>query len=74
LKRLATLPEELRRQLYSAIAKLDRKRTLVLIVKIKTIDTHLAAVLEDFVRNLAFEPLRDLIEKSAQPGQEDSGD
>jgi DNA-binding response OmpR family regulator len=66
-EQLAALPEDLRGQLYQAIVELDRKRALALIGKIKTIDAHIAGVLEVFVRNLAFEPLLDLIEKSEQP-------
>jgi hypothetical protein len=73
-ERLAALPKDLRGQLYQAIVELDRKRTLALIGKIKTIDAHIAEALEVFVRNLAFEPLLNLIEKSEQPEQEESRD
>jgi CheY-like chemotaxis protein len=66
-ERLAALPQDLRGQLYQAIVELDTKRTLALIGKIKSIDAHLAEELEVFVRNMAFEPLLDLIEKSGQP-------
>ena len=47
---------------------------MAIIGKIKTINVHIAEGLEVFVRNLAFEPLLDLIEKSEQPEHEESRD
>jgi CheY-like chemotaxis protein len=73
-QRLAALPADLRGQLYKAVAELDRKRTLALIKAIKPIDAQLAGGLAVFVRNLAFEPMLDLLKKSEQPQQEDSHD
>ena len=71
-KQLATLPADCRGQLHKAVVELDRKQALALIEKIKTIDVRIAGRLEVFVRNLAFEPLLDLLEKSERPEQEDS--
>jgi signal transduction histidine kinase/DNA-binding response OmpR family regulator len=69
-ERLATLPADLLRQLYKAALELDRKQILAAIGKIRAIDVHIAGELESFVRNLAFEPLLDLLEKNAAPEQE----
>ncbi len=74
LEQLATLPADLRGQLHKAVIELDRKQALTLIEEIKTIDAPIAGGLEVFIRNLAFEPLLDLLEKSEQPEQEDSRD
>ena len=71
-EQLAALPVDLHRQLHKATVELDRKGALALIGKIKTIDAHIAEGLEVFVRNLAFEPLLDLLEKKEQSEQEDS--
>jgi signal transduction histidine kinase/ligand-binding sensor domain-containing protein/DNA-binding response OmpR family regulator len=73
-EQLATLPADLRRQLHIALVELDRKRSLALIEKIKTIDAPIAGGVEVLVRNLAFEHLLDLLEKSEQPEQKDSHD
>jgi PAS domain S-box-containing protein len=73
-EQLAALPEDLRGQLHKAVVELDRKRALALIEKIKTIDARIAGGLEVFIRNLAFEPLLDLLEKSEPPEQEDGRD
>jgi signal transduction histidine kinase/ActR/RegA family two-component response regulator len=73
-EQLAGLPSDLRGQLYKAAVELDRKQTLAMIEKIRAIDAHIAGGLELLVRNLAFEPLLDLLEKIEQPGQEESHD
>jgi hypothetical protein len=73
-EQLATLPADWRDQLHRAIVELDRKKALALIEQIKTIDAHIAGGLTFFVRNLAFEPLLDLLKKSQQLEQEDSHD
>jgi signal transduction histidine kinase/ligand-binding sensor domain-containing protein/CheY-like chemotaxis protein len=71
-EQLAALPADLLNQLRGAAVELDRRRILALSEQIKTIDVHIAGGLEVFVRNLAFEPLLDLLEKSEQPEQEES--
>jgi CheY-like chemotaxis protein len=70
LEQLAALPADLRSQLHQAVVELNRQQALVLIEKVKTIDAHMARAMEAFVRNLAFEPLLDLLEKSEQREQE----
>ncbi|MGD9223574.1 MAG: ATP-binding protein, partial [Desulfobacteraceae bacterium] len=67
---LATLPSDLRGQLHQAVAELDRKRSLELIEKVKTIDAHTARGLEALVRKLAFEPVLDLLKKN-EPSEEE---
>jgi signal transduction histidine kinase/DNA-binding NarL/FixJ family response regulator len=69
-EQLAALPEELLGQLYQAVVELDEDRILVLIEKIETIDGHLAAGLDTFVRKLALSPLLDMLEKIVQRQQE----
>jgi PAS domain S-box-containing protein len=73
-EQLAVLPADLRDQLHKAVVELDRKQAMALIEKIKTVDARIAEGLEVFIRNLAFEPLLDLLEKSEQPEQEDGRD
>jgi CheY-like chemotaxis protein len=64
---LTALPADLCGQLHKAMVEGDRKLALALIEKIKTIDARIAGGLEAFVRNLAFEPLPDLLEKIEGP-------
>jgi hypothetical protein len=68
-ERLAALPEELLGQLHQAVVELDEDRILVLIEKINTIDAHLAAVLDGFVREVALSSFLDLLEKVVPPDQ-----
>jgi CheY-like chemotaxis protein len=70
-EQLATLPADWRRQFHRAIVELDRKKALALIDGIKTIDAHIAEGLAALVRNLAFDPLLDLLKKSEPPDQEE---
>jgi CheY-like chemotaxis protein len=72
--RLAALPEDLRNQLYQAVVELDEDWILALIEKIKTIDVHLAAVLDTFVREVSLSPMLDLLEAIVQPEQDDGHD
>jgi signal transduction histidine kinase/FixJ family two-component response regulator len=73
-EQLTALPADLCSQLQKAVVEADRKLILALIEKIKTIDPRIAGGLEVFVRNLAFEPLLDLLEKSEWSEQEDIHD
>jgi hypothetical protein len=49
---------------------LDEDRIPALIEKINTIDAHLAAVLDTFVREVALSSFLDLLEKIVPPDQE----
>jgi CheY-like chemotaxis protein len=73
-EQLTALPADLCSQLHKAVIEGDRKLTLALIEKIKTIDARIAGGLEVFVRNLAFEPLLDLLEKNELSEQEEIHD
>ncbi|MGD9366510.1 MAG: ATP-binding protein [Desulfobacteraceae bacterium] len=73
-EQLTALPGELLGHLYQAVVELDEDRILVLIEKVKTIDAHLAAVLDTFVRKLALSSLLDLLEKILPPEQVDDRD
>jgi CheY-like chemotaxis protein len=74
LEQLAALPADLLNRLHAAAVELDRDRILALIEQIKTIDAHLARVLEAPVQKFALAPLLDLLEKIDQPKHEDSHD
>ncbi len=71
-EQLAVLPADLRSELYNVIVELDRKRTLELMEKIKTIDSRIAEGLEVLVRNLEFELLQELLIKSERDQQDDN--
>ncbi len=73
-ERLALLPDDLLGQLHQVVVELDEDRILALIETIKTIDAHLAAALDAFVRDLALSHLLDLLEEIIQPGQDNGHD
>jgi signal transduction histidine kinase/CheY-like chemotaxis protein len=73
-EQLAALPADLISRLHDAVIELDRDRILALIEQIKTIDAHLAKVLEPPVKKFALAPLLDLLEKIEQPKPGDSHD
>lgn len=73
-EQLATLPGDLRSQLYQAVVELDKEQILALIEPIKTIDLHMARTLNTCVQKFALSPLLDLLEKIERPEQGDSHD
>ncbi len=73
-EQLAALPAALLGRLHDAAVELDRGRILALIEQIKTIDAHLARVLETPVKKFALAPLLDLLEEIEQPGHGDNRD
>jgi CheY-like chemotaxis protein len=66
-ERLAALPADLLSRLHQAVVELDEDQTLALIEKIKTIDERLARGLDALARNLAYDTLLELLERSEQP-------
>jgi signal transduction histidine kinase/DNA-binding response OmpR family regulator len=66
-EQLTALPADLLRRLYDAAVELDRKRVLALIEQIKTIDAHMARVLEIPVKKFELGPLVGLLKKIAPP-------
>lgn len=73
-EQLATLPGDLRSQLYQAVVELDKERILALIEPIKTIDRRMARTLKTCVQKFALSPLLDLLEKIERPEQGDRHD
>jgi CheY-like chemotaxis protein len=73
-ERMAALPAGLFSRLHDAAIELDVDRILTLIEQIKTIDAHLARVLETSVQKFALGPLLDLLEKIERPEHGESHD
>jgi signal transduction histidine kinase/DNA-binding NarL/FixJ family response regulator len=73
-EQLAALPADLLSRLCDAVVELDRDRILALIEQIKTIDAHLARVLEPPVKKFALAPLLDIVAKIEQPKRGDKRD
>jgi signal transduction histidine kinase/DNA-binding NarL/FixJ family response regulator len=63
-EQLATLPADLVSRLHQAVVELDRNQILGLIDIIQTVDAHIAAALNCYVKKLAYEPLLNLIESN----------
>lgn len=63
-EQLAALPSDLLSRLHDAAVELDRDRILALIEQIKTMDAHMARVLENSVKKFALGPLVDLLKKN----------
>jgi CheY-like chemotaxis protein len=66
-EQLAALPADLLTRLHDAAVELDMDRILVLIEQIKSIDAHMARVLEIPAKKFALGPLLDLLEKIELP-------
>ncbi|MGD9009891.1 MAG: ATP-binding protein [Desulfobacteraceae bacterium] len=73
-ERLAALPADLLRRLYDAAVELDKGRILALIEQIKTLDAHMARVLETSVKKFTIGPLLELLEKIDRPKHGDRHD
>jgi signal transduction histidine kinase/FixJ family two-component response regulator len=63
LEQLAALPADLLSRLHNAAVELDRDRILTLIEQIKTIDAHMATILERPVKKYALGPLVEMLKK-----------
>ena len=66
-ERLAALPADLLSRLHQAVVELDEDQTLALIEKIKTIDERTAKGIDALARNLAYDTLLELLERSEEP-------
>ena len=73
-EQLTTLPADLLGRLYQAVVELDEDRTMALIEKIKTIDECIASGLDALARNLSYDTLLELLERSEQPVRGDIHD
>ncbi|MBU0509834.1 cache domain-containing protein, partial [bacterium] len=73
-EQLAALPADLLSRLHDAAVELDRDRILALIEQIKTIDAHMARVLETSVKKFALGPLLDLLKNIERPKHGNSHD
>jgi hypothetical protein len=73
-EQLAALPADLLSRLHDAAVELDRDRILALIEQIKTIDAHMARVLETSVEKFEIGPLLDVLNKIERPGHGDGHD
>jgi CheY-like chemotaxis protein len=73
-EQLAALPADLLSRLHEASVELDRDRILALIEQIRTIDAHMATVLEPPVQKFALGPLLELLKKIEFPKHGDRHD